>query len=71
MKQENTIKDLSTSELRDRLTEEKNSYTKLKLNHAVSPIENPLKIRGLRKNIARIETELRTRKAAETQSTKA
>jgi large subunit ribosomal protein L29 len=69
MKREN-IKDLSTNELRDRLTDEKSTYTKLKLNHAVSPVENPLKIRATRRNIARLETELRTR-ATEAQSNNA
>jgi len=70
MKQENNLKDLSTNDLRERLTEEKSTYSKLKLNHAVSPIENPLKIRVTRRNIARLETELRTR-TAEAQSNKA
>jgi large subunit ribosomal protein L29 len=36
------IKQLSTSDLRDRVKEEKATLSKLKLNHSVSPIENPL-----------------------------
>jgi large subunit ribosomal protein L29 len=52
---------LSDSELRDKLTEEKGQLVKLKLNHTVSPIENPLKIRSTRRVIARIQTELNKR----------
>jgi large subunit ribosomal protein L29 len=55
------IKELSTQDLIDRLEEEKKQLTKLKLNHAVSPLENPNKIKDYRKTIARIQTELRKR----------
>ncbi len=64
MKQED-IKQLSTSDLRERVKEEKGTLAKLKLNHAVSPIENPLKITFSRKTVARLQTELRTREIAE------
>jgi len=66
MKKED-IKDLTTDELRLRLEEEKAMYLKLKLNHAVSPIENPMKIRTTRRGIAMINTEL-TRRQKEEQS---
>ncbi len=59
------IKQLSTNDLRDRVKEEKSSLAKLKLNHTVSPIENPLKITFSRKTVARLKTELRTRELAE------
>jgi large subunit ribosomal protein L29 len=49
---------MSTSELKERLVEERKQLTKLKLNHAVSPLENPLKIKAYRKTVARILTEL-------------
>jgi len=55
------IKELSTSEIHERLEEEKKQLTKLKFNHAVSPLENPMKIKAYKKNVARLETELRTR----------
>ena len=55
------IKDLTISEITDRLKEEKGQLEKLKLNHAVSPIENPLKIRSTRRTIARLQTELTKR----------
>jgi large subunit ribosomal protein L29 len=60
MKQ-NIVKDLTTDEIRDRIAEERNLYTKIKMSHAVSPIENPLKIRASRRLIARLETEYKKR----------
>ena len=60
MKKED-IKDLSTEELRLRLQEEKMLYAKMKMNHAISPIENPMKIRTTRRGVAMIHTELTKR----------
>ena len=55
------IQTMSDVELKDKLKEEKGQLVKLKLNHTVSPIENPLKIRSTRRVIARIQTELNNR----------
>ncbi|MCD4773997.1 MAG: 50S ribosomal protein L29 [Bacteroidales bacterium] len=55
------IKELSTIELKERLEEEEKQLTKLKLNHAVSPLENPNVIKEYRRTVARIKTELRKR----------
>ena len=55
------IKETATAELRDKVAEETALLAKLKLNHAVSPIENPLKIKVTRKNVARLLTELSKR----------
>ena len=60
MKKED-IKELTTDEVRLRLEEEKLLYTKMKMNHAVSPIENPMKIRNIRRGIAMLHTELTKR----------
>lgn len=57
----NVIREMSTAELRERLDEEKKHLQKLKLNHAVSPLENPMKIQVYRKTIARLNTELHVR----------
>lgn len=57
MKKNEFIKELSNDELRDRIAEEQNLYTKMKLNHAISPIENPNKIKMARRLIARLKTE--------------
>ena len=54
----NVIREMSTSELKERLVEEKKQLRKLKMNHAVSPLENPLKIPAYRKTIAWIITAL-------------
>lgn len=66
------IIELTTAEIKERLDEEQRQLTKLKMNHAVSPLENPNKIKAYRKTIARLMTQLRKReivaelKAAET-----
>jgi large subunit ribosomal protein L29 len=59
------IKQLSSSDLAERIKEEKGALAKLKLNHAVSPIESPVKITNSRKTVARLQTELRAREIAE------
>lgn len=53
------IKGLSSSELQARLTEERNNLQRLKFAHAVTPLENPSKIKEGRKLIARLLTEIR------------
>jgi large subunit ribosomal protein L29 len=60
MKQE-VIKELSTADLIERLEEERKQLVRLKLNHAISPLENPNKIKAYRRAIARIITEIRKR----------
>ncbi len=64
MKQE-VIKELSTADIVERLEEERKHLTKLRLNHTVSPLENPHDISANKKTIARLETELRSRTIAE------
>ena len=60
------IKELSAKELQEKLIIERGNLVKLKLNHAVSAIENPLKINHARKTVARIKTEIRKRTLAGT-----
>ncbi|WP_278702291.1 50S ribosomal protein L29 [Butyricimonas virosa] len=55
------IKDLTTEEIREKIETERAALTKMKMNHAVSPLENPMLIRTTRRNIARLMTELRKR----------
>lgn len=55
------IREMTTAELSERLEEERKQLTKLKLNHAVSPLENPNKIKDYKKTIAQMLTELRRR----------
>ena len=58
------ILELTTEEVIARVSEEKTNLTKLKFAHAVSAIENPMRITKVRKDIARLNTELTKRKAA-------
>lgn len=62
------ITQMSVSEINEKLSEEKATLVKLELNHSVSPIENPLKIRGSRRSIARMITELRKREIESTKN---
>ena len=57
------IKDLANEEIVTRIQEEKATLTKLKFAHAVSAIENPTRITKVRKDVARLNTELTKRKA--------
>ena len=61
MKNKLVLKELSTAEIKEKLDVERDMLLKMKLNHAVSPIENPNKIKESRKTIARRLTELRRR----------
>jgi large subunit ribosomal protein L29 len=56
------IRELSIKEMEERIDAEKNTLIRLRLNHAISPLDNPMKIRHTRKNIAKLETEVGQRK---------
>ncbi|MFN6117451.1 MAG: 50S ribosomal protein L29 [Flavobacteriales bacterium] len=67
MKKKGTdLKELTLQELQDKLQDERSMLTKLRFNHTVSPIENPMQLRSKRKEVARILTELRKRELANT-----
>ena len=55
------IKELTAKELDEKITAENAALVRLKLNHTVSPLENPLTIREKRRLIARLKTELHQR----------
>ncbi|MGC6429578.1 MAG: 50S ribosomal protein L29 [Jejuia sp.] len=55
------IKELSVTELQEKLGEVKKNYSDLKLSHAISPLENPIQLRSMRRTVARIATELTKR----------
>ena len=55
------IKDLSAAELQEKLSQTKKTYSDLKMAHSISPIENPLQIRSVRRTVARLATELSKR----------
>ena len=53
-----SIKELNVSDLTARIKEDEMRLKKLEFAHAISPLENPVSIRGLRRDIARLKTEL-------------
>jgi len=59
------IKELSTKEVVEKLQVEKENLVRLKLNHAVSPLDNPMKIQVSKKDIARLKTVLHERELNE------
>ncbi|MBN2274946.1 MAG: 50S ribosomal protein L29 [Bacteroidales bacterium] len=52
------IRELSIKEIEERIENEKNFLFRQRLNHAISPLDNPLKLRESRRNIARLNTIL-------------
>ena len=58
------IKELTTAEIIEKISLTKEEYIRMCLNHSVNPLENPMKIRYARKDIARLNTELRKRQLA-------
>jgi large subunit ribosomal protein L29 len=57
------IKGLNIQDLRDKIKSEEESLMRLDFAHAISPIENPMKIRNTRKLIAKLKTELTSKSA--------
>ena len=55
------IKKASTAELQEAYAESRKAYSDLKMAHTISPLENPIQLRGHRRAIARIATELTKR----------
>ncbi len=53
------IRALTFEELSQKIVSEKEAMQKLRFAHAISPIENPMKLRATRKMIARLKTALR------------
>ena len=57
----NVLIEMPDDEIKDLLLEERERLAKMKMNHSVSPLENPHQIRYVKRIIARILTELRRR----------
>ena len=55
------INELSVKELTERMNAQKELLERLKMNHAISPLDNPMQIKETRRDIARMATELRQR----------
>lgn len=59
-----SLKDLNEMDLRARIQEDELRLKKLEFAHAISPLENPMSIRALRQDIARLKTFLAQKTAA-------
>ncbi len=55
------IRELSTPDILERIDTERTMLVRMKLNHAITPLDNPQKVKEVKLTIARLLTELRTR----------
>ncbi|MGV8138397.1 MAG: 50S ribosomal protein L29 [Mangrovibacterium sp.] len=62
------IRELSAKEILERIQLENDTLIRLNMNHAVSPLDNPMKIKVARRNIARLKTILRQREINQNQN---
>lgn len=60
MKQ-SVVKEMTDEELRERLENETEALSKLRMNHTITPLENPMVLREKRRAIARLKTEIKKR----------
>ncbi|MBK8700449.1 MAG: 50S ribosomal protein L29 [Saprospiraceae bacterium] len=60
-KRNTELKSMSVEQLQHEVTELDSNISKLKFDHAVRGLQNPLEIRNTRKEIARLNTEIRSR----------
>ena len=55
------LKELDVKDLTEKMETEVEKLHQMKLNHSISPLENPSQIKAVRRDIARMKTELRQR----------
>ncbi len=55
----NSIQGLSVEDLRAKIAEDEARLKKVRFSHSITPLENPVSIRMLRKDVARLKTLLR------------
>ncbi len=55
------VREFSVAELQEELGKSRKAYSDLKMAHAISPLENPIQLRAVRRSIARLATELTKR----------
>ena len=60
-----SIQGLNESDLQARIKEDDVRLKKLQFAHSISPLENPVSIRGLRRDLARLKTELKKKQTGE------
>ena len=59
------IRELSTPDLIERIDTERTMLVRMKLNHAITPLDNPQKMKEVKVTISRLLTELRSREIKE------
>jgi large subunit ribosomal protein L29 len=57
------VKEMSIADLKARIQEDELRLKKLQFAHAITPLENPMTIRALRKDVARLKTELKSKES--------
>ena len=62
------IKEMTTKEIVEKIELGKENLVRLRINHAVSPLDNPMKIKEIKKDIARLKTVYRQRELNENQN---
>ena len=60
----NSVKEMNEADLRARIQEDEMRLKKLEFAHAITPLENPMSIRALRKDLARLKTALKSKQLA-------
>jgi len=60
--QKEDLKDMQIDSLKGRIAEDQLRLKKMQFAHAMTPLENPMMIRGLRRSVAKLQTELSSRK---------
>lgn len=58
-----SLREMDEAELKARITEDELRLKKLSFAHAVTPIENPMNLRAIRKDIARLKTQLKKKQS--------
>jgi len=59
------LQEMSDADLKTELTETSAQFQRLKFDHAIKGLENPIGLREVRRDIARLRTELRRREVAQ------
>ena len=59
------IIELTTKEIAERIDADKEKLNRMNLNHAVTPLDNPIVLKEVRRDIARLKTEMRNRQLTE------
>ncbi len=59
-----SILGLNENDLNARIKEDELRLKKLEFAHTLSPLENPMSIRNLRREVARLKTELKKKQTA-------